>query len=362
MNLYGGALQVHYLLRGLASVEETTNVLVCPNGSAIAKAAGENTAALYSVPMSGDVDLLFIPRLTAIIKKEKPDILHLHSRRGADILGGVAARMTGKPCILTRRVDNPENRLWARVKYPLYQKIIAISEGIRQVLISSGVPPGDITCVHSAVDASRFSYPHDTGWFREEFGIREKEIVCGVVAQFIERKGHKYLLEAIPAIASRSPGIRFLLFGKGPLEGELKTTCQGLGISERVVFAGFREDLERVMGCLDLLVHPALMEGLGVSLLQAAAAGVPIVGTRVGGIPEIVHDGVNGHLVPPGNAPSLVDAVTRIIEDRDLARQMGDAGREIVKEHFSIDSMVEGNLEVYREVMKEKCRVQGSEK
>ena len=354
MNLYGGALQVHYLLRGLAEPEGIRNVLVCPRGSAIAEAAGENVAALYTVPMKGDLDLLFGTRLARILKKEEPDILHLHSRRGADIMGGITARLTGTPCVLTRRVDNPENRSWAKVKYRMYQKIITISEGIREVLISSGVPPGNITCVHSAVDASRYSSPCDATWFREEFGIRENEMACGVVAQFIERKGHKYLLEAIPAITSESPNVRFLLFGKGPLEGKLKAMCLDLGISNRVIFAGFREDLERVMGCLDLLVHPALMEGLGVSLLQAASAGVPIVGTRVGGIPEIVKDSVNGHLVPPGDVPALVSAVTRLLSDRDLGRDLGKAGRKIAGEEYSISSMVEGNLEVYREVTKRK--------
>lgn len=357
MNLYGGALQVHYLLRGLAGRVDVSNLLVCPKGSAIAKAAWENTSALYTVPMRGDLDLLFIPRLAGILKKEKPDIIHLHSRRGADIMGGIAARLTGTPCVLTRRVDNPEKRSWARIKYRHYDRIITISDGIRKVLISEGVPSDRITCVHSAVDTGQYRKVCDRAWFLREFDLAEDAFVCGIVAQLIERKGHRYLLEAMPEILDAHPKTRFLFFGKGPLEEEFQNICTRSGIAEKVTFAGFREDLDGIFGCLDLLIHPALTEGLGVSLLQAAAAGLPIVATRVGGIPEIVHDGVNGYLIPPGDAPSLADAATRVILDRDLAGKMGEAGRGIANEHFSIDSMVEGNLRVYREVMKGKIRV-----
>lgn len=361
MNLYGGALQVHYLLRGLADHAGVENTLVCPEGSAIAETARENVKLLHTVPMRGDLDILFIPRLFKFIREVKPNIIHLHSRRGADILGGIAARISGTPSILTRRVDNPENRLWTRIKYRFYNRIITISDGIREVLVNEGVPHNKITCVRSAVDISQYQKPCDRSLFTSAFGVAESTITCGVVAQFIDRKGHRYLLEAIPAILSAFPDTHFLLFGKGPLEKELRDICRRLGIAEKVTFTGFREDLDNILGCLDILIHPALMEGLGVSLLQAAAAGVPIVGTRVGGIPEIVLDGVNGLLIPPSDASSITDAVKKIIGNRDLAGQMADAGRKITKDHFSIEAMVEGNLQVYREIMKGKSRVQGPE-
>lgn len=350
MNLYGGALQVHYLLRGLTNWKNVESTLVCPEGSAIAEAARENVRKLYSVPMKGDLDLLFVPRLLSIIRKENPDIIHLHSRRGADILGGIAAKLSGTPCILTRRVDNPESRSWVRVKYRLYHRVITISEGIREVLLSAGVPSHKITCVHSAVDMGFFSTPCDRSWYLGEFDLEENQRTCGVVAQFIDRKGHRFLLRAIPEILKTVPDTTFIFFGKGPLEGQLKTMCRELGIEEKVIFAGFREDLHRVLGCLDMLIHPALMEGLGVSLLQAAAAGVPIVGSRAGGIPEIVHNGVNGHVVQPGEVRPITDAVLTILGDNSLARRMGEEGRRIAQDHFSIEAMVKNNLDVYYEL------------
>ncbi len=356
MNLYGGALQVHYLLRGLADRENIESTLVCPNGSAIAEVTMENVKTLHAVPMEGDLDLLFIPRLMSIIKKENPDIIHLHSRRGADILGGIAAKLTGKRCILTRRVDNPENRVWASVKYRLYDRIITISEGIREVLICEKIPPRKITCVHSAVDMDLYGQTCDREWFLKEFGLKQTSRVCGTVAQFIDRKGHRFLIRAIPEILKTVPEAVFLFLGKGPIEDQLKSHCHELGIEKHVLFVGFRNDLDRIMGCLDLVIHPALMEGLGVSLLQAAAAGVPIVGTRAGGIPEIVRDGVNGFLIPPSNVQSITDTVVKILTDRNLALQLGENGRMIAFRSFSIESMVEGNLGMYREMMSEQSR------
>ena len=356
MNLYGGALQVHYLLRGLANHEDIESMLVCPEGSAIAEASGEYVKVLHTVPMKGDLDLLFIPRLMKIIRADDPDIIHLHSRRGADILGGIAARLSGKRCILTRRVDNPENRIWAGVKYRLYDRIITISDGIREILVNERIPIRKITCVHSAVDTELYDQICNREWFLKEFGLKEGSRVCGTIAQFIDRKGHRFLIRAIPEILKAIPDAVFLFFGKGPVEDQLKSQCRELGIEKHVHFTGFRGDLDRIMGCLDIVIHPALMEGLGVSLLQAAAAGVPIVGTRAGGIPEIVHDGVNGYLIPPSNVQSITDTVVKILADRNLALQLGENGRAIASRSFSIESMVEGNMGMYREMMSEQSR------
>jgi glycosyltransferase involved in cell wall biosynthesis len=129
------------------------------------------------------------------------------------------------------------------------------------------------------------------------------------------------------------------------------------GLEAYVRLAGFRHDLERILPCLELLVHPAELEGLGVSLLQASSAGVPIVASAVGGIPDAVHDGVNGILLPPADVPLLTRAVIELLRDSARARRMGEAGRQRVEREFSIDSMVEGNLRVYRELLGSRQRV-----
>lgn len=350
-HLYGGARQVLYLLEGLTGTGAVRNQLVCPLGSAIAAAAQGSCERVHAIPMGGDLDLSLVLRLHRLIRAEAPDLVHVHSRRGADPQGGIAARLAAVPAVLSRRVDNPESRLSVRLKYPLYAKVITISDGIRQVLLAAGLAPEKVVCVHSAIDARPFLAGCDKDWFRKEFGLPPGARTLAVIAQLIKRKGHVHLLEALPGIVRQHPELQVLFFGQGPLEAELSDRIGGLGLGDHVRLAGFRSDLDRILPCLDLVVHPATMEGLGISLLQAAAAGLPIVAARAGGIPEAVRNGENGLLVPPGDSGALGEAVLWILDHPDEAWAMGKRGRALVEREFSVPAMVSGNLSVYRQVL-----------
>jgi glycosyltransferase involved in cell wall biosynthesis len=351
MHLYGGALQVVFLLQGLRARGEEA-VLVCPRGSAIAAAARQHAARVHEIDMKGDLDIGLIGRLRQVIRAERPDIVHLHSRRGSDLWGGFAARREGVPAVLSRRVDNPEPRWWVARKYGLYARVIAISNGIREVLLAEGVPPERVVCVHSAVDTRRYR-PGRAGraWLRTEFGLGDDEFTLAMAAQFIARKGHRTLLAALPEVLAAHPRTRVLLFGQGPELETIRRLTQDAGLAGCVVFAGFRSDLERILPCIDVMVHPAEMEGLGVALLQAAACGLPIVAGRAGGIPEIVRPGLNGELIEPGDAAALGAHLVQLLGDEALRERYGAAGRELALQAFSLDAMVDGNREVYRAVL-----------
>jgi len=348
-NLYGGAQQVLYLLEGLHA-RGIANLLACPRGCALARAAAP-FAQVHEMPMWGDMDFLMPLRLYRLMRRERPDMVHLHSRIGADVMGGIAARAAGLPVVYSRRQDNPEPAWSVRLKYRLHDRVIAISDGIAQVKLAEGLSPQRLRVVRSVVDARPYRGVPERDWFRGEFGLPESARTLAVVAQLIERKGHLLLLEALPPLLAEFPDLHVLFFGKGPLDARLRETIRERQLQARVRLAGFRTDLSRILPCLDLLVHPAYREGLGVSLLQASAAGVPIVACRAGGIPEAVRDGVNGLLVPPGDVESLRAAIARLLRDPQEARTMGERGRELVAKEFSPDSMVEGNLAVYREVL-----------
>lgn len=352
-HLYGGALQVVYLMNGL--VERGHGVaLVCAKGSAIENVARQSGIPVHPVRVLCDCDPSLSLRVYSAVRKMKPDIVHLHSRRGAEVLGGVAARMARVPAVvLSRRVDDRINMgLLGHLKYNvLPDRIVAISDGIRKVLRDCGIDEERLELVHSAVVTSRFQCNRDRDWFESEFGITQDAPVIGVIAQLIDRKGHKYLFSAVPDIVKAFPGARFLVFGKGPLKSQLEGLVREVGISEAVRFVGFRDDMERVMPNLDVVVHPALREGLGVSLLQAALVGVPIVASAVGGIPEIVRDGETGFLIPPEDADAISASVLKLLRDRDMASHFGENGRRLVHSEFSVDQMVEGNLRVYRDVL-----------
>lgn len=347
-HLYGGALQVCYLLEGLKQ-RSVENLLACTRDSEIAQAAAP-FATIEAIPMHGELDLLFPFRLAGLIHRYQPDLVHVHSRRGADLWGGICARFFRKPAIITRRVDNHEWPPFARLKYACYDRVVSISEGIRKVLLSEGLAPERVTCIHSVVKVEDYQEARDRIWFAEQFGAPVEAPVIGVIAQLIPRKGHRYLLEILPDLRARFPALRIVFFGQGPLRQELEACVARVGLAEVVSFAGFRKDMSKILPCLDLVVHPALMEGLGVSLLQAAAAGVPIVGSRVGGIPEIVHDGLNGRLVEPGDTEQLYNAVSELLGDPVLARQFGAAGHDLVIHDFSVDAMVNQYLELYRKL------------
>jgi len=177
-----------------------------------------------------------------------------------------------------------------------------------------------------------------------------------LIAQFIPRKGHRVLVDAMPAVLARHPNVKVIFLGQGPQEAPLKQLVAERGLQASVLFGGFRTDLHRVMPSLDLVVHPAATEGLGVSLLQAASCGVPIVATRAGGIPEIVQPGLTGELVAPGDAPALAAALIQLLGDAPLRERYGQAARQWVLDGFSTRSMVEGNLAVYREVLARRGR------
>ncbi|MDQ9170794.1 glycosyltransferase [Oxalobacteraceae bacterium R-40] len=346
---YGGARQVAYIIEGLAK-RGVENILACAEQAEVAAAIGRS-AEIHQLPMHGDLDAGMALRLARLIRSLKPDLVHLHSRRGADLWGAVAARMAGVPCILSRRVDNPEARWLVALKYRLYDHVITISEGIREVLLEEGVTPQKVSCVRSAVDATPYLNAVDPAAFRQEFGLPGNAMVIGMVAQLIQRKGHRYLLEAVQALRHDYPDLRIVLFGQGPLLGELENAVAVSGLSDIVRFAGFRKDLPAWLGGLDILAHPADMEGLGVSLLQASAAAVPIVASRAGGMPEAVLDGVTGLIIPPGDVAALTSALRRLLDDPGLRRRMGEAGRARILNEFSIDAMIAGNLSVYHAVL-----------
>ena len=349
-HLYGGAQQVLYLL-GELSRTEVRSVLICPERSAVGDAAQAAGIDVAAIPYRGDLDWRATNRIREILTQHRVDLVHVHSRRGADIWGGLAARKLGLPCVLSRRVDNHE-RAWAvATKYRLYDHVIAISEGIRDVLIADGLPPGKVSCVRSAVDWERFQQPADKAGLVSRFDLPEDATVMGIAAQLIPRKGHDVLLEALSDLVSRWPNLQVLVMGKGPSESAIREQIHTLDLSRHVQLVGFVEDLEHVLPSLDFLVHPARTEGLGVVLLQAASAGIAVIACDAGGMPEAVMDQETGLLVPPGDIDALTTAIERLLSEPERAEAFGARGRERMLASFSISAMSQGNVSVYRAVM-----------
>ena len=351
-HLYGGPQQVLYLI-GALSERGHDNVLVCPPGSAIDSAARSAGIRVQNLFCAGDLDLPFAYRLVQFLKESKPDIVHCHSRRGADVLGGMAASFAEIPAVVSRRVDNTEMRVLAALRYRPFRKIIAISNAIADVLRDAGVQGDRLAVIRSAVDTDAFAQSADCNAFRSEFGLQRHDFVMAAAGQLIPRKGHRYLLQALAELREMLPPFRLLIFGEGYLLNQLRSQSAALGLENTVTFAGFRPDLDDHMACIDLFVHPALTEGLGVAALKAAAAGVPVVGFAAGGVVEAVADGKTGLLVPAEDVAGLKNAIATLIGDADMRERMGAAGRSRMQAEFSIDAMAERHVDLYETVLNE---------
>lgn len=348
-HLYGGALQVHYLTERLVDFG-VQSFLAAPRGAEIFSQLHPNVVPL-PMKMEGDGDFGLVGRLVRLIKCHKIELVHLHSRRGADHFGILAAKIAKVPVVVSRRVDNKEPNWLAKLKYQSCNKVITISEGIRQVLLSEGVDEHKVVTVLSAVDSEKYSMSAAPDWFESEFNLDGSEFVIGMLAQLIPRKGHHVLFDALPQITANHPNTKVLVFGKGPLKQSLQNEADARGLQNVVTFCGFRQDLHKVLPNLDLVVHPAFTEGLGVSLLQASASGVPIIATKVGGIPEAVKPNVNGMLVDVNDSASLAKAVIKVATDHELRNALAKGGRGLVEQQFSTYSMAAGNYQVYLECL-----------
>lgn len=350
----GGPAQVLYLMQGL-KLRGHGACLVCPKSSALGMRAADAGMEVHFTAFDGDVDPRLLLGASKAIRAFDPDVVHLHSRRGADTQGAAAARLCRKPVVLSRRVDYPlRDSTLVRWRYEnLYDHIIAISEAIRRVVIAGGVPAENVTTVHSAVDIDQFHPDSErAGAARVELGIAPAAPLFGIVAHMIPRKGHDVLWNAVKRLSAEAPQLRVAVFGKGGEEQRLRDRAADLGIQEHLVWCGFREDLPTVLPAIDCLVHPARMEGLGVAILQALACAKPVIACPVGGIPEAVRPPEDGWLIPVDDDAALADAMRAVIADPGAAILKGAAGRILMERFFSVDAMVEGNIAIYQKVLR----------
>ncbi len=351
----GGEQQTLYLLRGLVARGHPVS-LCAQKGSPMATRAREAGISTQELRMRGEVDVVAVIKLAREMRRRRPDLVHFHTSH-AHSLGALAASLLGRrrpKTLLTRRVDFSIYRHsflgLNHLKYRGVDHIVAISRAIRDVLLADGIAAERIDCVSSGIDPERFNgvAPCD---LRAELGVPAETKLIVNVAFFADHKGQRYLVEAAPNILSEFPQCAICLVGDGGLRPQLMQLAKDLGVAERVFFPGFRRDVPEILKAADIYAMPSHKEGLGTAILDALICRLPVVATRAGGIPEIVHDGVNGFLVPARDSVALGDALLRLLRDPALAAAMGDEGPRIVASEYTVDAMVEGNLAVYAKLL-----------
>jgi len=221
---------------------------------------------------------------------------------------------------------------------------------VRDALVRSGVDPGRIRVVPSGIDLAPFDEPADRRAIRERLGVAPDEVLAFQAAALAPHKSQTDLLRAAALARGDAPRLTVWIAGEGPLRGALEEEQRALGLGTVVRFLGFREDVNDLLRAADLFVVSSYLEGMGTATLDAMAAGLPVVATRVGGIPEIVDDGVTGILVPPRDPGALGAAMVRLAGDAALRARFGVAGRARVRE-FSADRTEERTRALYDEVL-----------
>ena len=301
-----------------------------------------------------------------LLRQLKPDIVHTHTSK-AGILGRLAAWLARVPLIIHTphghvfygHFGRSLSRIFLRIEKLLgrithHQIALTPEEG--NDYLSLGVSkPNNTSVIHSGVDVHQFSKgAKQRSKKRKELGIPRDCLVVGYVGWLIPIKGVTYLINAMARVVEQHPESILVLVGKGDDKGEeeikLKEQVKRAGLVDKVLFLGWRPDVEEIMGCFDIFVLPSLNEGMGRVLVEAMAAGLPIVASRVGGIPDLVKDGHNGLLVPPADAIALEKAISSLIEDKEKRKKMGQVGTKMCRE-YSSEAMVEQVDDLYRELL-----------
>lgn len=358
----GGAQTALCRLLTHLSRDSFAPVVVCLyNGdSVVAQEIRQLGIPVLDMKMTSKWRLGALVRFYLSLRHIHPVIMHTWMFH-ADVLGRIIGRLAHVPIIVTSRhnvnIGGKHREVLKRWTTGLDDKVVAVCELAREAEIRcAGAAPDKVVKIYNGINAENYvcDKPLVSAQARPEFGFSSSTRVIGYVGRLHPQKGLSDLLAAMPEIRDHFPSVRLLLVGQGELADVLAQEAQMLGISNEIVFAGQRTDVTRVLATLDVFVLPSRWEGLPNAVLEAMAAGLPVVATKVGGVSEAVIDGMTGLLVPPSDPGSLAQSTIKLLHDTDLRCRMGQAGQDYVRAHFDIGNMVKQTEALYQELVAEK--------
>jgi len=346
----GGQQQLVDLCRYLAQQGHRQLVACRPDGQ-LRPVLDELGIAVQPLVIRNDIDLVAAWHLRGVLQRYAFDIVHFHTARAHALAPFLPRR--GSRFVATRLMDYPPH-FRPRVQL-LYNwsvdGVIAISEAIANVLVQAGVDARRLRVIHLGIDCDRFarSVGHREA-ARQGWAVRPDEIVLFTAAVLEPRKGHHVLLAAFAELVAAGLPLRWVICGDGTLRAQLEQDVRRRGVGDKVVFCGFSAAVERLLPGADVFVLPSLHEGLGIAAIEAMAVGLPVVASRVGGLPEIVTHGETGLLVPAGDAAALAAAIREVIADPDRARSMARRGRTRAFARFTTTQMATAVERFYYEM------------
>jgi glycosyltransferase involved in cell wall biosynthesis len=274
------------------------------------------------------------------------------------MLGRAAARLAGVPAI-THHVHgfgfHQFTHPLVKTVYVAFEKIgarcqdfmITVGEQHREIAIELGIEkPERIRTILNGIEVDKFVHAERDST-RRELGYGGQDIVLGSIGRLADQKGFEYLLRALPAVLARHPRVKLAIAGIGPLEEHLKQVAAEVGVQHAVRFLGFRRDAPQLLAAFDIFVHPSLWEGLSISLMEAMAAGRPIVCSRIPGNVEMIVDGHTGIFTEPADPASVAAGLNRMLDDPEAARLMAERSQREAIDRFTVERMIRENIDAY---------------
>ena len=330
-------------------------ILAVSPSSPLYKKAGSYNIPLLSLKIGKwKFNPAVIWKLSRFLKTHKVDILHTH-RSSDQWIGVLAVRLFGLSgqCMIIRTRHNftriKNNWMNNKLYKEWTDRIIAVAEVIRKQLIDeNGISGNTIFTIHSSIDTEKFKGGFDGGKIRNEFGISSDTVIIGMIGRLREHKDYPNMFAALNIIIKKVENIKLLIVGDGILESQLKSMVQKMELSNYVIFAGKREDIPQILSAIDIFALSSSLEGSPAVIKEALVMGKPVASTNVGGVPEIIQNGITGCLVQPHDPEALANAILSAINNMDKALEMAKKGKQVIINEFSETGLTKLTAEVYQ--------------
>ncbi|MFM0441865.1 glycosyltransferase family 4 protein, partial [Paraburkholderia strydomiana] len=317
--------------------------LVCPDDATLGIRSHAAGFTVHHASMRGGADVRSMLTIRSILHRRRFDVLNTHSGHDS-LVAGMAGRLAGTPLVVrTRHLALPITSLATYNLIP--HCVVAVSQYVRNYLISAGMDQSRVETIYDGIVKPE-PLTHST--LREELGLDSNAVIAGIVAMLRGNKGHRELIAAVEPMMIDRPHLHVVIAGDGGEFDILKSMIEGLGLCHRIHLLGLREDINNVLRGCDLFVLPTHQEALGQAFIEAMAMGLPVIGTQVDGVPELIDSGVNGLLVPAQDIDALRGALTRLVDDAPMRVRLGRAGRIKTDSNFTVENMASETVDLYR--------------
>lgn len=341
--------------------------VACPPNSPLFEELASLGIKTLPIPLLGELsptkDYAVVHTLVKYLNQSGTTILHAHSSKGA-LVGRIAAILARTPVVLFTVHNSIFYEEWPQWKKTIFaqverflarftDRIITVSDALKQELIEKeSIPATQISTIYNGIEVENFTAKVDMLNIRRDLNIPELGPVIGTIARLAPQKGVSYFLKAASLLKEYQ--VNFLVVGDGPLRDALEQEVTELGLQNRVIFTGKRDNIAEILSIMDIYVLPSVTEGLPLTILEAMAAGKPVVATRVGGVPEAIVEGKTGLVVAPRDPEALAVAIAGMLSEREKLIRMGNNGQKHVVEKFTIRHMVDRTMDLYTQLLNKK--------